>query len=262
MKNIAFFGGGNISQAVIEGLLISGFKKNNIFYIERNPINQKKLKKLKINNLKKNNTKIDLFIIAVKPKDAIDTYNNILNEYEDPRIISFVAGIKSSKYKKINKEIEFLRAMPNTSSKFGYGVTGIFNSSFSKVNLKKIICLLNRLGVVIEFEKESEIDTFTGIVGSGPAYFYQILKSFEKKLLKLCNQDQKLVKNIMATLIKGIGSSIENGGDLNNLIKTVASKKGTTEAGLKSFKSNNFNNILEEGLNAAIKRSREISNEF
>ena len=262
MKNIAFFGGGNISQAVIEGLLISGFKKNNIFYIERNPINQKKLKKLKINNLKKNNTKIDLFIIAVKPKDAIDTYKNILNEYKDPRIISFVAGIKSSKYKKINKEIEFLRAMPNTSSKYGYGVTGIFNSSFSKVNLKKIICLLNRLGVVIEFEKESEIDTFTGIVGSGPAYFYQILKSFEKKLLKLCNQDQKLVKNIMATLIKGIGSSIENEGDLDNLIKTVASKKGTTEAGLKSFKSNNFNNILEEGLNAAIKRSREISNEF
>ena len=152
--------------------------------------------------------------------------------------------------------------MPNTSSKFGYGVTGIFNSTFSKVNLKKIICLLNRLGVVIEFEKESEIDTFTGIVGSGPAYFYQILKSFEKKLLKLCNQDQKLVKNIMATLIKGIGSSIENEGDLDNLIKTVASKKGTTEAGLKSFKSNNFNNILEEGLNAAIKRSREISNEF
>ena len=31
MKNIAFFGGGNISQAVIEGLLNSGFKKNNIY---------------------------------------------------------------------------------------------------------------------------------------------------------------------------------------------------------------------------------------
>jgi len=262
MKNIAFYGGGNISQAVIEGLLNSGFKKNNIFYIERNPINQRKLRKLKINNLKTNNTKIDLFIIAVKPKDAIGAYKNILNEFKDPRIISFVAGIKSSKFKKINKKIEFLRAMPNTSSKFGYGVTGIFNSSFSMVNLKKIIFLLNRLGAVIEFEKESEIDTFTGIVGSGPAYFYQILKSFEKKLLKLCNQDKKLVKNIMATLIKGIGSSIENEGDLDNLIKTVASKKGTTEAGLKSFKSNNFNNILEEGLNAAIKRSREISNEF
>ena len=27
MKNIAFFGGGNIAQAVIEGLIISGFKK-------------------------------------------------------------------------------------------------------------------------------------------------------------------------------------------------------------------------------------------
>ena len=262
MKNIAFFGGGNIAQAVIEGLIISGFKKNNIFYIDRNPLNQKKLKKLKIKNLNENSSKIDLFVIAVKPKDAVNAYKKILNDYKNPKIISFVAGIKSSKYKKINKEIEFLRAMPNTSSKFGHGITGVFNSTFRNVNLKKVIYLLDKLGTVIEFKKESEIDAFTGIVGSGPAYFYQILKSFEKKLLKLCSHDKKLVKDIMATLIKGIGASIENGVDIDNLIKMVASKKGTTEAGLNSFKSNNLNKILEEGLSAAVKRSKEISNEF
>ena len=49
---------------------------------------------------------------------------------------------------------------------------------------------------------------------------------------------------------------------MDNLIKAVASKKGTTEAGLKSLKSNNLNQIFEKGLNAAIKRSKEISNEF
>ena len=41
---IAFYGGGNIAQAFIEGLLKSGYKKNNIFYVDRNPKNQKLLK--------------------------------------------------------------------------------------------------------------------------------------------------------------------------------------------------------------------------
>ena len=48
MKNILFFGGGNIAQSVIEGLIKSGYKRNNIFFIDRNTKNKNKLKKLKI----------------------------------------------------------------------------------------------------------------------------------------------------------------------------------------------------------------------
>ncbi len=69
MKNIAFYGGGNISQAVIEGLISSGFNKDNIFFIDRNVVNQKKLKKLKIKKIN-NKSKIDLFILAVKESHA------------------------------------------------------------------------------------------------------------------------------------------------------------------------------------------------
>jgi Pyrroline-5-carboxylate reductase len=62
---IAFYGGGNIAQAFIEGLLKSGYKKNNIFYVDRNPKNQKLLKKLKIKKLdRQKSLKPDLFILA------------------------------------------------------------------------------------------------------------------------------------------------------------------------------------------------------
>ncbi len=196
MKNILFFGGGNIAQALISGLLLNGMSNKNIFFVDRNPLNQKKLNNLRVKSLKKSNSDIDIVILSVKPKDAIQA------------------------------------------------------SIFSK------------LGTVIEVDNDSKIDTFTGVIGSGPAYFFQTLKSFEKKLMRLCNQDEKIVREIIANLMKGVGSSIEKDGDLDNLIKAVASKKGTTEAGLKSLKSNNLNQIFEKGLNAAIKRSKEISNEF
>ena len=52
MKNIAFYGGGNISQAVIEGLIFSGLSPKNIFFVDRNAKNQNKLKKLKVRSLK------------------------------------------------------------------------------------------------------------------------------------------------------------------------------------------------------------------
>lgn len=261
MKNVVFYGGGNISQAVAEGLIKSGYEKNKIFYVDRNPKNKRILEKLQINNLEGNNTvKVDLFILAVKPKDAINAYKEILKKYERPKIISFVAGIKSKRYLKINQDIEFLRAMPNTSSKFNLGITAIFNSSFKKNNLKKVISLFKRIGMTIELEKEVKIDGFTGMVGSGPAYFFYLLKSYEKKLMSLCNKDKKKVNDIMVNLMKGISLSIEK-DNLDNLIMAVASKKGTTEAGLKSFKSNKLDKIFEQGLDSAIKRSREISDE-
>tara|TARA_B100000941_G_scaffold5211_1_gene3349 strand:- start:1042 stop:1476 length:435 start_codon:yes stop_codon:yes gene_type:complete len=140
--------------------------------------------------------------------------------------------------------------------------TALYNSSFKKSNFKKVSSVFSKLGKVIEVDNDSKIDIFTGVIGSGPAYFFQTLKSFEKKLMGLCNQDKKIVKDIIVNLMKGVGSSIENDGNLDNLIKAVASKKGTTEAGLKYLKSNNLNQIFEKGLNAAIKRSKEISNEF
>jgi len=48
---------------------------------------------------------------------------------------------------------------------------------------------------------------------------------------------------------------------MDELIETVASKKGTTEAGIKEFKSLKVLNSFEKGIIAAIKRSKEISNE-
>ena len=83
-----------------------------------------------------------------------------------------------------------------------------------------------------------------------------------KKLLTLCNGNKSEVNKIIVNLIKGVGSSIEDKKDLDALIMSVASKRGTTEAGLKSFKSNAISSLFEKGLNSAIKRSKEISSEY
>ena len=60
MKNLAFFGGGNIAQSIIKGLINSGYNPKNIFFVDRNDNNQKVLKKLGIKKLADAENKIDL----------------------------------------------------------------------------------------------------------------------------------------------------------------------------------------------------------
>ena len=46
MNKIVFYGSGNISQAILSGLISSGYDKNLIEFIDRNKINSRGTKKL------------------------------------------------------------------------------------------------------------------------------------------------------------------------------------------------------------------------
>ena len=127
---IAFYGCGNIAQSIIVGLIEDGFKSKDIFYVDRNKENKKRLKKLKIKNLENHKVSIDFFFLAVKPKDAMLGFETILESYKNPKVVSLVAGINSKSYLKRGNDIEFLRAMPKTSSKNNSGITAILNSTF------------------------------------------------------------------------------------------------------------------------------------
>ena len=78
--------------------------------------------------------------------------------------------------------------------------------------------------------------------------------------MKLCNNDAKISSLAMANMFEGIALSVSD-NSIDELIAKVASKKGTTEAGLRSFKQNKLLNSFDKGIATAIKRSKEIANE-
>ena len=119
-----------------------------------------------------------------------------------------------------------------------------------------------KVGMILHIHKESHLDDFTGLVGSGPAYFFYLLQVYEKRIIKICNGDLKKKNLIISNLLEGVSESIGSGETTDALIKAVASKKGTTEAGLKSMKENQVSSSFNKSIKAAIKRSKEISSEF
>ena len=54
---------------------------------------------------------------------------------------------------------------------------------------------LKKLGEVIELEHEAGLNDITALFGSGPAYFFYILKVYEKRINKLVN-NEKLSKKL------------------------------------------------------------------
>ena len=262
MKRILFYGGGNIAQAIIYGLLSSDLDKSSIFYIDRNKTNQSKLKNLGIKKHAASDDVIDLIILCVKPKDALAAYAEVCSLVKKPKIVSLVAGLKSRKYLSQSTNVELMRVMPNTSSRFNKGITAIYNISASKSTQKKVALLFKKVGMVIDIQKESHMDDFTGLMGSGPAYFFYLLQVYEKRILKLSNGDLEKKNLMISNLLDGVSKSIGSGETIEALIKAVSSKKGTTEAGIKSFQSSQLLKSFDKGIAAAIKRSKEISSEF
>ena len=263
MNKIVFYGSGNISQAILSGLISSGYGKNLIEFVDRNKINSQRTKKL---GAKK--TKLEcidpksIIFLGVKPKDAIKAFDEICSVIKKPKIVSLVAGIKSNKYLSIYKDVEFIRAMPNTSSKYNKGITAIYNCNARKTTFNRVSIIFKKVGTTVDITKEDKIDDFTGLIGSGPAYFFYLLKVYEKRILKLCDGDKSKKETIICNLLEGVSYSINDNSNLDELIASVASKKGTTEAGLKSFKSSKLSQNFEKGIAAAIKRAKDISVEF
>ena len=78
-----------------------------------------------------------IIFLGVKPKDAMNAYAEICAVVKKPKIVSLVAGIKSNKYLSESKDVELIRAMPNTSSQFNKGITAICNCNANKQLLIK-----------------------------------------------------------------------------------------------------------------------------
>ena len=132
MSQIIFYGCGNISQTIIKGLILDGCTKTNILYIDRNPLNKKKLSRYGIKSAdeSKLTTTKNLIILAVKPKDALAACKEISTVISAPQLISLVAGIKIKSLKKsFSSKASIVRAMPTTASTYKKGITAIRDSA-------------------------------------------------------------------------------------------------------------------------------------
>lgn len=264
---IAIIGAGNMGLSFSKSLLkYELIKPENLHLITRS---QSKISKIKEEFPKSEisvfeevkNLDADLIIIAVKPQDfqkVAESFQFSLNENQ--MILSIMAGIKIEKIQKSLHHKSVVRAMPNSPTLLGMGITGYTSAEGISFNqLMNIERLLNSTGRSVYLENEDLLDGVTALSGSGPAYFYYIVDAMIKAGTEM-GIDENLSKLFVKQTMLGAYHLINNSDkNLEDLIKDVASKGGTTEAALKTFEENNFKEILQQGILNAEKRAKELN---
>ena len=258
---ICFVGGGNIAQAIINGLLKSGLPPQEIVCIERNQekidlLESQKITMTSFECLSKNT--FDLIVLAVKPKDALTVAQKIEGLAPQSTILTVVAGIGISKYP---TSASIIRSMPNTASAYNKGITALYAKDQLSPAFKNACNLFERVGHVMVMENEDDIHSFTSIIGSGQAFLFQVLNVYLKELKAINKDNDEHATNIFQDFVSSLGDLFEKERDFEILINKIKSPGGTTQAGLESLEENKIDSIFKSAFHAAKKRSIEISDE-
>ncbi|MDR7072340.1 pyrroline-5-carboxylate reductase [Fictibacillus barbaricus] len=269
-RNITFIGAGSMAEAMISGLINKeGIAPNQITAANHSNIQRRielidkyEINAVSFDEVSLNNT--DMIILAVKPKQAELVLQQLKPNLQDHHIIlSVLAGISTGFMEEIiTKELPVIRVMPNTSSMIGESITGISAGKYvNKDHLDLAQELSEAIGKV-KVISEKHMDVFTGIAGSGPAYFYYLLEHMEEVAVEK-GMDREIARDIAAQTLYGASKMvIETSNSPEELRKKVTSPNGTTAAGLLALDENGGGKAIEAAVENAAKRSKTLREEF
>jgi len=260
---IGFVGFGNLAKRLHAGFSPL-FKKENVtvLYSEKVPL-KAPINSLKLVKLTELLTQSDIIVLAIKPHQLTDIQDelNTVN-WEKKCLVSLLAGKSLSTISsKITNITHLIRVMPNTSAEFSQSMT-VYSTlpTTADVYINRIDTLFNNVGTCIKTE-DSKMDLCTGLFGSGPAFFYELLSAMQKIMIKQ-GFNEPSSRKMINQLFLGIATSVNNRSDsIDTLIKEIKSPNGTTQAGLEKMTELNINSLFEDVFIAAKNRAKELSDE-
>lgn len=269
-NKIGIIGFGNMGSAIGERIKFE--YQVYAFDIDKNKTN--KLTGIKVaNSITDLLTKVDTVILSLKPQDFDVVLDEIKNFAEGKLIITIAVGITIDYIEKRLGKVRVIRVMPNLPARIGEGMICLcVGKSVSEEEANFAEELFKNLGTTLILN-EKMMNAATAISGSGPGYLYdwgenkaiEEIKKYARDIfipsltvsaesLGFTPQQAKILVN---TTAQGSLSFLEKANlSAAQLKKQVASKGGTTEAGLEVLHKGGS---LEEAVKKAFQRAKELS---
>ncbi len=262
-RRIAVIGGGRIGEALLSGLLSSGWR--NIVVTSRREERVSELHER--HGVEATTSNPDavrgaaLVVIAVKPQD-IDALLAEIGPLvsTDQTVLSVAAAIPTAHIEaRIADDVPVVRAMPNSPSTVHEGMAGICAGAHAgDAQLALAEEVLMHLGRVVRVP-ENAMDAITAVSGSGPAYFALLAEAMIEAGILL-----GLSREISTTLV--VQTMLGTGKQLRDekmhpveLRESVTSPGGTTIAAIRELEQAGVRAAFLNAIQAAMTRARELS---
>ena len=202
----------------------------------------------------------DLILLCVKPQVIAQVLDEIRPELGPQKLIVSIAASVPTDYieKRVGGDIPVLRAMPNTPSLVGEGITAIARGKFvGAEQLETVRKLFSAVGKTVVVD-EKNMDAVTGLSGSGPAFIYIILESLAEGGVKM-GLSRELATLLAAQTALGAAKVVLETGHHPALLKdTVTTPAGCTIDGILELEEGGLRVTLIKAIVKASQRAREL----
>lgn len=268
-QTIAVIGAGHMAGAMIGGMIKSKLvPAKSIVAARRNPEALAQLQKKWGVRASTDNRKAvagaDIVILAVKPQMARKVLEELAGHIsKDQLVVSVMAGITTASISKaLRVDGPVVRAMPNTPCLVDAGATAIAAGKHAgERELKLAEAVFGAVGLVVTLP-ESALDAVTGLSGSGPVYIYMVIEAMIDGGVKM-GIPRAIAAKLAAQTVFGAAKLVMETGKHPAVLKDeVTTPGGTAITAIHVLESRGLRSVLIDGVEAATKRSEELSRLF
>jgi pyrroline-5-carboxylate reductase len=199
-------------------------------------------------------------VLSIKPQRLSAAMADIESKIGgDHLVVSIVAGATIETLTEKLGCMRVVRAMPNTPSQIGAGMTAWTCSPSVTDEQKELVkSILGALGMELYVETENMIDMATSLSATGPTYIFMVMEALTDAGVHLGFSREVSKQLVQQTMLGSVQFAIESHKHPAELRNMVTSPGGTSAEAIYQMEKGSLRTVLSKAVYSAYKRAVDL----